>query len=278
MVTVKCIFLPAIGGTGLSEDERLIRFIGHPGELKALLQGGLSLTKVGDFLDKGEAAGTTADDQWVTNFFGSLSNFKRKQIEAQRQAILSNAHVSCWHRLSQNSDLPKLAEEYTPDDFKCAVTTTNRRVLSSIPTPDGTPIWLNFFKVRYIKSENNTLQDEFKGEFPRCDYPALEFKRAKYDYEQEARFVMHDNSALNVVFFGQRLLAIDRPKHCYAAIDSNTFIENIYLLNDFSLTQAESLLAELNYQPCITLCTAIELKDLCLTNTVGCGDNRIVRD
>jgi hypothetical protein len=71
MITTKCIFSPAIGGTGLQEDERLIRFIGHPDELSALLNGGLSLTKAGYFPDNREAAGTAADDQWITTFFGS---------------------------------------------------------------------------------------------------------------------------------------------------------------------------------------------------------------
>ena len=279
----KCIFFPSIGGTGLSENERLIRFIGHPDELKALLNGGLSLTRAGEFPDKQEAARTAADDQWVTNFFGSPSDFKRRQIEAQRQAILASAYVSCWHRLSQDSDLPKLAEEYT-GCFSCAVTTSIRRVQSSIPAPDmtsnpdGTVNFLNLFNVRYIESESNTLEDELAGEMPRCGYPELEFKRAKHVYQNEARFVMHDWSATTIDFGIPRLPAIDRPKYCYAAIDPNTFIENIYPLNESSSIQAKSHLTELNYQPCITLCTAIELKDLCLTNTIGCGDNRIVRD
>jgi hypothetical protein len=65
------MFRVAIGGTGLQGDERLVRFIGHPDELTALLAGGLSLRKARDFGDTLEAAGTEADDRWISDFFGS---------------------------------------------------------------------------------------------------------------------------------------------------------------------------------------------------------------
>ena len=68
-------------------------------------------------------------------------------------------------------------------------------MLSSISHSDGTAIWLDLFNVRYLEGENLTLEEELKGEFPRCGYPALESERAKHDYQNEARFVMHDYSA-----------------------------------------------------------------------------------
>jgi hypothetical protein len=133
-------------------------------------------------------------------------------------------------------------------------------VLSSIPPPDGAGIFLDLFNVRYLKDESRTLEEELEGEFPRCGYPSLEFKRAKkYGYEKEARFVMHDYSAVLVHPELHRKLAVDGPQRLYAAIDPSVFIENVYLLNDFSKAQANTLLAELDYQPALTYCTAAQL-------------------
>ena len=81
MTTSRCMLREAIGGTGLQGDERLIRFIGHPCELKALLAGGLSLTQARCFPDILEAKGTEADDRWIFDFFGSQADLMRRERE-----------------------------------------------------------------------------------------------------------------------------------------------------------------------------------------------------
>lgn len=262
MDEVKFLFRPAIGGTGLQEDERLIRFIGHTDELYALLRGGLSLTKARDFKDTLEAAGTEADDQWITSFFGSQANWRRKRFEENRQTILATSYISCWHRLSADSNLLRLAEEYLQhQDFKCAIITSVKSILSSIYLPDGTGLHLDLFPVRYLKGESLTLEQELQGEFHRCGYPALEFKRLKYSYEREARFVLHDYSATLLWPELHRKLAIDGPKWKYASINPATFIENIYLFDDVSKNHSDALVSGLSYQPTVKLCTSTQLMD-----------------
>lgn len=265
MLPITYIFMPALGGTGLQGDERLIRFIGHPDELSSLLKGGLSLTQAITFDDKLEAVWTDADDQWISTFFGKRADWERSRIVEKRKAMLATAYLSCWHRLSGVSDLQQLAKKYTPDDFCCAVTTSVERVLSSIIVRAGATMWLEFFPVRYLEDENRRLQEVLQGEFPRSGYPELEFKRAdKYRGEKEARFVMHDHSATMGFPGAAALLAIDRPKWLYAAIDPKEFIESIYPLNKFSGNKVDTFLADYDYRCTVTCCTPTQLQALCL--------------
>ena len=266
ITTMRCMLREAFGGTALRGDERLIRFIGDPNELKELLAGRLSLTQARDFIkvDKKEAAGTKADDRWITKFYGSLADLMQRRIRKNREAVLATAYVSCWHLLSKDSDLVTLAKKYTSGDFQCAVTTSIKCVRSSIPPQEGFIMWLDLFKIRYIPDESWRLQEVLEGEFPSCGYPELEFKRAKYACEQEARFVMHDFYATLVHPGPQLLLAVDRPKWCYAAIDPEAFIESIYPLNDFSDAQVRELLSASRYQPVVTRCEPEKLLALCL--------------
>lgn len=260
----------SFGGTGLKSDERLVRFIGHPDELKALLAGGLSLTQARGFLagakgDKQEAERTEADYRWISDFYGSIAELMRKRLNKNREAVLATAYVSCWHRLSKDSDLVRLAKEYTPNDFKCAVTTSIDRVRLSTFTQEGLTMWLDLFKIRYLPDEDRRLQEVLEGEFPSCGYPTSEFKRAnKHDHEQEARFVMHDFSATLVYPGAQALLAVERPEREYAAIDTEAFIECIYPLNEYSIEQVDILLSATLYRPVVIPCAPEKLLGLCL--------------
>ena len=265
--TEKCMLREAFGGTRLQDDDRLIRFIGHPGELEALLAGGLSLTQARDFVGKDplEAAGTEADDRCISDFYGQLADLKLKHDRKKCDAVLDTAYVSCWHRLSKDLDLERNAKERASGGFHCAVTTSIKCVHSSIPSPDGFTMWLDLFKIRYLADESRRLQEVLEGEFSSGGYPTLEFKRAKWDYQKEARFVMHDFTASLVHHpVAQSLPAVDGSKWRYAAIDPEAFIECIYPLNDFSDAQVSELLSATRYRLVVIRCAPEKLRALCL--------------
>lgn len=261
---IKCIFKCQLGGLGLQGNERLIRFIGNIDEMKSLVNGAISLTQARKFTDSLECALTTADYQWWANFYCEIAGPMQEKSSDIREAMLATAYVSCWHRLSIGSDLIRLAEEYTSKDFQCAVTTSIERVFSSMPVSDGTAMWLDLFNVRYLDDEKIRLQDLWDRDPPRCGYPGLEFKRAKYMYEQEVRFVMHDYSAAMVFPGAKSILALDRLARNYAAINQNIFIDAIYVFNDFSFDKLMKIYTGSEFQEKIILCSPSELLDLCI--------------
>lgn len=177
-----------------------------------------------------------------------MEAFADKRHLLMWQSKLHSAYVSCWHRLNENSDLIKLGKEYAQGAFQCAVTTSIENIQLSIPSPDGIAMWLDLVDVKYIPDESLRLEEVLDGEYPRCGYPELMFKRHKCEYEQEARFVMHDHTASTVFPGAKVILASKRPERRYAAIDSNQFIDDIYLLNDDSFLRVNKFLLGIKHK------------------------------
>lgn len=235
----------AIGGLGLSPDEHLIRFIGHPDELRGILLGSLSLSQALGFPDRLEAARTEADRRWTEQFYGQSSGYRLAQQQTRRDAILATAFVSCWHRLTLTSDIERLAVEYLTSCFKCVVRTTVMRIRQSLPPPDGAPYWLDVFPVTYIDDESRRLEDVLDGQYPFCAYPELQFKRKfRFGHEQEARFVMHDWSAVTSFPGPGNMLLREHPKRRYQRIEPAIFLAAVYVLNDCTREEAKVILAD----------------------------------
>jgi hypothetical protein len=264
MNAIKCSFPFGIVGRGVEVDESLLRIMTHPLELKALLEGGLSMTQARSFSDQLEAKQTQGDDLWISAFYGDQANSRREWFENRRQDELATAYVSCWHRLSASSDLTRLTNEYKSKDsnFQCAVRTSVQSLSGAFFPPDGTPLFMEFFAVRYLEDEATSLRDLLDDEPPRSLYPALEFKRnALYGHEQEARFVMSTFEASLVSPGSASLVRAVRDRWQYAAIDPRHFIEHLYPLNCETKVVVDSLLTGLDYSPGITQCAAKDLKD-----------------
>jgi hypothetical protein len=233
----------AIGGLGFSPDEHLIRFIGHPDELRSILHGRLSLTQALGFSDRLEAARTEADRRWTEQFFGQSSGYRSAQQQTRREAMLATAYVSCWHRLTLTSDIERLADEYLTSGFKCVVRTTVMRIRQSLPPPDGTPYYLDVFPVTYIDDESRRLEDVLDGQYPFCAYPELQFKRkATFGHEQETRFVMHDWSAVMSFPGPGNMLLREHPKRRYQRIEPAIFVAAVYALNAYTGEEAKAIL------------------------------------
>lgn len=252
-----------VGGTSFGPTEKLIRFIGHFDELKALFDGGLSLTKVNCMKDKREGTRTEADLKWSKEFYGSLAPIQLKRLREEHQRIISTAYISCWHRLTGKSDLIKLENEYVPNDFKCVIATSVGSIYNSFSAPDGKCLYLEFLPVRYI-DENKRLSDELENDSPRSIYPSLEFKRKCFEYENEARLILHDGLATLTQNTPQIICSADSPKWQYVGINPITFIEGIYPFNNSTFNQVTNLVKS-SFKPIVTLSNSNSLLNTCLS-------------
>lgn len=259
----------AFGGLhGFQEDEILLRFMGHIDEVAALLAGGLSFTKAACFPEHMlEAEPTHADSEELRRFYGDIADYRLRRGLSRKRAILETAYISCWHRINAESNIERIvAEHTTASDIHFIIKTRLGRIWESLPGPDGSPWWLNHFPVIYLEDEEQKREDALQEQFPNCGYPDLLFKRPFFSWEVEARFVMHNGSATNA--FPTPEMAINNApteKWKYVKVNAVEFIATIFVLNDESEIQLQSLIEKANFQPAHIKCSSAALKELILS-------------
>jgi len=223
---------PAVGGTGLHLQERLLRLVGHSAELDALLEGGLSCTQVAQFPDPLEAAAPEADRDAAVAFWGNRLPAEHQVTGRRQREIRESTYVSCWHRVSALSSAEKLVGHYAFKKSVCwAVVTSVSRMLGSFHEPMGLSCYLDVLPVRYLPGEDSRLRDARNGEAERCWWPALEFKRPEFEWEAEARFVLVDHADITGSGATNTLRRTARPPRRFVAVRSDTFVEAIIPLD-----------------------------------------------
>jgi hypothetical protein len=244
----KCMYFSNPGGMGVPVGQPLIRFIGNLEELTHLLSGGLSFKKTCEFRDALEAEPTRADIEKKRQWFAG-SEHMYDEFLAHIRDIRCETFVSCWHQLTDGSDLARLYDEYAcvggvELPFWCIVKTTERLASQTLGSHTPFDLWAaHLDRVRYLKDENQTLEQfELNGSKPMWSFPTLFYKRKeKYEWENEARFVLHESSAVTS-YPGTRRKQGLLPfpdKYAYAAVNSEIFVEEIFFNSEACFAEAK---------------------------------------